>query len=620
MNPESKWSDLPDLTKHFLLLSLVAVAVFLLLLLRLWYLQIIHAERYQVLSERNRIRYMPIEAPRGPMFDRDGRLLVDNRPAFGVAVMRQDIDDREVLLEQLSIYLGVDRPSLESRLRAGNRYPFYRPVVLADDVDRDLLERVQENSLTLPGVLIDVHPMRSYPHEDIAAHIFGYLGEITEAELVRLSGSGYRAGDKLGKSGMEQTLEPYLRGIEGQRLVEVDVRGKELRVLNIQDPLPGNKVYLTLDLDVQLAAEMALTRHAGSAVAMDVRTGEILALASRPAFNPALFARGITGTEWIELLQNPRHPLQNKAIKGQYPPASTFKIVTALAALRAGVATPNTRVDCYGSFTLGGREFRCWKRTGHGPTDMRKAMRESCDVWFYKVGLDLGIERLAEMAREMGMGSSLGFSLTGEKEGLIPDRAWKRARFNAPWYDGETVIASIGQGFVLSTPLQLAVVTATVANGGKVLRPQIVKRIEGWDGQIYHETEPEILNTVDFGAGNLAAVRRTLEAAVNEPQATGRASRLDSFRVAGKTGTAQVVRLKDDDKNQKEKGTPYRFRDHALFVAYAPAEEPEIAVAVVIEHGGSGGAIAAPVARSIFEAYFGLPVSVPEVPLGYLGD
>ncbi|WP_305041720.1 penicillin-binding protein 2 [Geoalkalibacter sp.] len=613
-------SDAPDLTRRFMLLSLVAVLIFLLLLLRLWYLQVIQAERFQMLSERNRIRYMPIAAPRGPIFDRDGQLLVDNRPAFGVSVMRQDIDDRERLIEQLSLLLDADPEILENRFKAGRRFPFYRPVPLVDDVSRDLLERVQENSLDLPGVLIDVHPMRSYPLEDVAAHIFGYLGEITERELAQSTGKDYRSGDVIGKSGLEQTLETYLRGTEGQRLVEVDVLGKELRVLKIQDPVPGNKVYLTLSQEVQLAAERALGEHSGAVVAMDARSGEILAMASRPSFNPALFARGISGAEWRELLQNPLHPLQNKAIKGQYPPASTFKIVTALAALRAGVATPNTRVDCYGSFTLGNRDFRCWKRTGHGVTDLRKAMRESCDVWFYKVGLDLGIDRLADMAREMGMGESLGFALAGEKEGLIPTRAWKRQRFNAPWYDGETVIAAIGQGYVLSTPLQLAVMSASVANGGQVLRPQIVKRIEGWDGQVIHEARPEVLKTVDFGPGNLAAVQRSLEAAVNEPQATGRASRLDEFKVAGKTGTAQVVRLRDDDRDRAGRVTPFRHRDHALFVAYAPAEAPEIVVAVVVEHGQSGGGTAAPVARAVFEAYFGLNVSAPEAPAGHFGD
>lgn len=620
MSLKSEWSDAPDLTRRFIGLSLFAALFFLLLILRLWYLQAINVDRFQALSEKNRIRYMPISAPRGPVFDRDGELLVDNRPAFGVSVMRQEVEDKERLLDNLVVYLGSDRADLEKRWAAGSRFPYYRPVPLASDVNRDVLEKVQENALDLPGVLIEVHPLRSYPAEDLAAHLFGYLGEITEAELRSSAFEDYRSGDYVGQTGIERSLESYLRGREGQRLVEVDVKGKELRVLKVQEPVPGNKVFLSIDKDLQLAAQKAIGDQAGSAVAIDVHTGEVLAMVSRPSFNPAAFARGITGTEWIELLQNPRHPLQNKAIKGQYPPASTFKIVTALAALRAGTASSGTRVDCQGSIKVGNREFRCWKKWGHGLTDLKKAIRESCDVWFYKVGLELGIDRLSDMARELGLGEKLGFILEGEKGGLVPSRSWKRQRFGAPWYDGETAIAAIGQGFMLATPLQLAAMTAAVANGGKVLRPQVVQRIEGWDGTILKQMEPEVLHHVDFGAGNLEIVQDALAAVVNDPHGTGRASRLDEVRVAGKTGTAQVVRRKDDESEQEDGSTPYKFRDHALFVAYAPAEDPQIAVSVVIEHGEHGSSTAAPVARAILEAYFGIGLESGPVPDGTTGD
>ena len=534
--------------------------------------------------------------------------------------MRQEVEDKNQLLDNLVFYLDADRDQLEKRWAAGNRFPYYRPVPLADDVSRDVLEKIQENSLDLPGILIDVNPLRSYPYEDLAAHLFGYLGEITEAELRSSAFQGYRAGDFVGQTGLEKSLESYLRGHEGQRLVEVDVKGKELRVLKVQESVPGNKVFLSIDKELQLAAQGAMGDQAGSAVALDVRTGEVLAMLSRPSFNPAAFARGITGTEWIELLQNPRHPLQNKTIKGQYPPASTFKIVTALAALRAGVASAGTRVDCEGSTKVGNREFRCWKDRGHGLTDLKKAMRESCDVWFYKVGLDLGIDRIAEMAREFGLGEELGFILEGEKGGLVPSRSWKRQRFGSSWYDGETVIAAIGQGFMLTTPLQLATMTAAVANNGKVLRPQVVQRIEDWDGTVLKRMKPEVLHTIDFGAGNLETVQHSLEAVVNEPRGTGRASRLDEVLVAGKTGTAQVVRRKDDDNDDDETIITYRFRDHALFVAYAPAENPQIAVSVVIEHGEHGSRAAAPVARAILEAYFGLGPQSGSVPAANTGD
>ena len=611
MSIDSGWS-IPGYKNRFLLVSLAAIGIFLLLLCRLWYLQIINTERYSELSEKNRIRYLPIAAARGPIFDRDGKLLVDTRPSFDVAIMRQDMEEKDRLLERLAYYLDTDTETLGRNWKAGSRFPAYRPVPLAEDVGRDAMERIQENSVDLPGVLTEVRSIRAYPYADSAAHIFGYLGEITERELQKLGGEGYRGGDFVGKSGVENLLESYLRGSEGQRRLEVDVKGKELRQLIVREPAPGNRVYLSLRYDLQLAAESAFGDQAGSAVVLDVRTGEILALASRPAFNPALFARGITGPEWIGLLQDSRHPLQDKAIKGQYPPGSTFKIVSALAALEAGAVTPATIFDCEGSMTLGDSKFRCWKKGGHGRTDMEKALRESCDVWFYKAGLETGIDRLSEMAFALGLGKPTGFPLEGEKGGLIPTRQWKRKRFGAPWYNGETVIASIGQGYVLTTPLQLAVMTAAVANGGTVLQPILIKKVENWRGEELLDSERVVTNTVHLRPGNLAAVRRGLDAVVNAPRGTGWASRVDGIRVAGKTGTAQVVRLKSDEEREKiEKEELYRFRDHALFVAYAPAEAPEIAIAVVVEHGGSGGSTAAPIARNILETYFGLGTQTP---------
>jgi len=475
---------------------------------------------------------------------------------------------------------------------------------------------VQEHSIDLPGVLTEVRPLRSYPYDKMAAHLFGYLGEITQHELQSAEFSGeYRSGDFVGKRGLEKLFEKYLRGVEGERRVEVDVKGRELRILKTQEPKPGNKVYLTLQRDLQRAAESALGEEAGAAVAIDVKTGEVLAMVSRPSFNPAIFARGISGKEWIALLQDPRHPLQDKTIQGQYPPGSTFKIVTALAALKAGVATPSTTVDCQGFLPLGNRDFRCWKKWGHGRTDLKKALKESCDVWFYKVSLDLGIDRIAEMARSLGLGSSLGFPLEGEKPGLIPDRQWKRRRYGVSWYDGETVIASIGQGYVLATPLQLAVMMASVANGGTVLRPQVVSRIEDLDGNILEQMTPDVINEAKLSPEDLKAVRRGIDAVVNEAGGTAWSSRLEGIKIAGKTGTSQVVKLKDkDDKTAKEE-VAYRFRDHALFVGYAPADDPQIALAVVVEHGGGGSHAAAPVAKQIFASYFGISLTDPAAPL-----
>lgn len=610
MGLNSGWAEFPGLRNRFVIFSLAAAAIFLLLVLRLWFLQVIAADRYLALSEKNRLRYVPIAAPRGPIYDRDGKLLIDNRPSFDISVLRDEVEDRKQLLDLLAHYLGIEAEELNRRWEKGNRYPRYRPVPLAEDVGREVLEKIQENGVDLPGVLTEVRPVRSYLFGEAAAHLLGYLGEITERELQDPAYGDYRLGEYVGKSGLEKNLESYLHGADGQRRVEVDVKGRELRLLKTQEPLPGNRVFLTLQSDLQLAAEKAFADQAGAAVALDVRTGEVLAMVSRPGFDPALFARGISGQEWIDLLQNPRHPLQNKTVRGQYPPGSTFKVVVALAALKAGVVTPATTVDCSGRITLGNREFRCWKKEGHGMTDLKKALKESCDVWFYKAGLGLGIDRLAETARQMGLGEPLDFHLDGEKGGLIPDRQWKRQRFGSGWYDGETAIASIGQGYVLATPLQLATMMATVANGGTVLRPHVVKRIEGADGRVLLDTTPEVLHSVELPEPALRSVRRALEAVVNEPGGTAWSSRLEEVRFAGKTGTAQVVKLKDDKDRGRE--VDYLHRDHALFVAYAPADNPQLAVAVVVEHGGHGGSAAAPIARAMFTSYFGLEPETPE--------
>jgi penicillin-binding protein 2 len=618
MSLDSRRLDHPGLRRRFLFISLLAIGIFLLLLLRLWYLQVISADRYRTLSERNRIRYVPIAAPRGPIYDRDGKLLVDNRPAFAVSVLRQDVEDKDLLLARLAGYLGAPRDELEKRWTAGRRTPPYRPFVLAEDISREMVERIQENSIDLPGVLIEVRPVRAYPYRELAAHLFGYLGEITDKQLGEERFAEYRAGDYVGKSGLEEVLESQLHGREGERLVEVDVKGKELRTLKTLEPRPGKRVYLTLQEKLQAAAEKAFGDQAGAAVVLDVNSGEVLAMVSRPSFDPGLFSGGISGKEWLALLNNPRHPLQNKALKGQYPPGSTFKMVTALAALRAGVITPATVVDCNGSLKLGNREFRCWKEEGHGPTNLKKAIRESCDVWFYTVALEVGIDRIAEMARELGLGQPLGFPPGGEKSGLIPDRAWKRRRFGTGWYDGETVISAIGQGFVTATPLQLAAMTATIANGGRLLRPHVVRQITDLDGEVVQQARPEVIDTLDVDPVALKEVRNGMEAVVNEAHGTGWASHLDEVRVAGKTGTAQVVRINEDRDENRE--VAYRFRDHALFVAYAPAEDPQIAVSVVVEHGSHGGSAAGPIAKAIFQSYFDLQPEQQARPAADSGD
>lgn len=605
MGLNTRWIELPVVHKRLLLFSVVAATLFLFLALRLWYLQIISYERYSDRATRNRTRVLSLAAPRGPIYDRDGILLVDNRPAFTISVMRQDVGNLEALLQKLSGLLDVDVSTLEERWTRGSRFPIYRPVPLATDVSRVVMERVLEHNTELPGVLVEVQPVREYLEKGSEAHLIGYLGEVTENELSQDFFEGLQPGDYVGKLALEKEYEPYLRGQKGRRLVEVNVKGKLLKQLEVDQAKPGNKIFLTISRDIQRAADQAFGDQSGAAVALDVRTGEVLAMLSRPTFDPSLFVRGIESEEWSQLLRDSRHPLQNKVLSGLYSPASTFKMIVALAALREGIVNNHRAINCDGSFILGESRYRCWKKDGHGRTNLKKALRESCDVWFYQVGLELGIDKLEVAAREFGLGAPVGFPLAGEKPGVIPSRIWKRQRFNAPWYGGETVIASIGQGYVVTTPIQLAVMTAALANHGDILQPQIIRRIEDWDSQVLQEFEPQVLRHVDFSDDAWKAIDNGLIAAVNEPHGTGWAAHLDNVKVAGKTGTSQVVRRKSDEEETGEQAeVPYRFRAHALFVAYAPAENPEIAVAVVVEHGQHGGSAAGPIAKAMLESYF----------------
>ena len=606
-NPE----QIPGLRRRFSLISLFASCIFVVMLLRLWQLQILAVDHFRELSERNRIRYVAVEPPRGSVYDRNGLLLVDNRPSFTVSVLRQDIQDISPTLQNLANLLGIDHEQLDLRWRSRQNFPKYQPVPLIEDVGRDAMERVQENALDLPAVLVEVKPMRSYPYGDLAAHLFGYLGEVTEKELRSPGFFGYRSGIMVGKTGIERLYESELRGEAGQKRIEVNVKGREMRQVTTQEPLPGHSIVLSLDLDLQKAAEDAFGDQAGAVVALDVRNGEILAFTSKPSYDPSVFARGISSKEWTQLINNPQKPMINKALRGQYPPGSTFKMVVALAALEAGSVHSGTTINCSGSIALGNSyEYRCWKKEGHGRVNLHKALKESCDVWFYQVGMELGIEKIASAARRLGLGAPLEFPFGDENPGLIPDSSWKRKRFGTSWYAGETVIASIGQGFVLTTPLQLAAMTAAIANGGTVWRPQLIKRMVSPDGETVNISHTKVLKTAYWRPDHINLVQNAMDAVVNEPGGTAWRSRLNDLRFAGKTGTAQVVKRKSTEEEEamedQLENTPYRLRDHALFVGYAPAQSPEIAVAVVVEHGGHGSSAAAPIAQAVFRAYAAL--------------
>lgn len=585
--------------QRILVLSFIVGAVFFLLLMRLWHLQILNADDYQAMSENNRLRFVPVAASRGAILDRNGVVLVSNRPSFSLAVVPQEVKDKEALLTQLSVLLDLDRAEMAERWDKNKGRAKYYPIVLASNITRDQVEIVEENHLRLPGVEIEMKPVREYASGMLAAHLLGYIGEISEKELSYKAFEEYNPGDYIGKNGIERALENELHGGDGGRQLEVDARGRVLRTISETYPTVGNSVVLTIDAAVQKQAEKAFGEQAGAAVAMDVNSGEILAFVSNPGFDPALFSGKLPADIWKGYLEDKRHPLENKALSGQYPPGSTFKVITALAGLKDNKISDSTSVNCSGSYDLGTSTFNCWNKKGHGATNLRKSLRESCDVYYYQLGEKLGVDKIAEAAKAFKLGAPMGIELQNEKAGLIPTSEWKQKRFGKRWFHGETLPVSIGQGYVLTTPIQLASMIATVANEGTVFRPHLVKRIVDADGRPLRETKPEVIGTTSFSKESYRLVKQGLFAVVNEPGGTGAMARLYEVKVAGKTGTSQVVKMRDS-----RQGTPYQFRDHALFVAFAPFDKPEIAVAVVVEHGEHGGSAAAPIAGRILRAYF----------------
>ena len=583
-------------------LAIVVTVLFFLLLLRLWYLQIIKVDDYRAMSENNRLRFLPVAASRGALMDRNGTVMVNNRPSFSLSIIPQEVKDVEGMLDRLATLLKLDRAELQERWeKTKGRARFY-PVVIAVNITQDQVEKVEENRLRLPGVEVSVKPIREYAFQNSAAHLLGYIGEISDKELDSTAYSDYNPGDYIGKNGIEKAWENELHGSDGGRQLEVDSRGRVLRVLSESSPTVGNSLVLTVDSRLQRTAEQAFGGQAGAAVVMNVNNGEVLAFVSSPTFDPSLFAGRIPADIWKGYLEDKRHPLENKALSGQYPPGSTFKMLTALAGLEAGVVNENTSVHCDGAYEMGSSKFRCWSKSGHGSVNLRKSLKESCDVYYYQLGEKLGVDRIAAMAERFLLGREMGIGLQHEKKGLIPTSAWKLKRFGKKWFPGETLPVAIGQGYVLMTPIQLASMVSTVANEGTIYRPHLVKKVIDPDGKTVKEFAPEVLGTTGISPASFKKVKQGLYAVVNDPGGTGANAGLWDVKVAGKTGTSQVVKLGEDRK----KAVAYQYKDHGLFVAFAPYERPEIAVAVVVEHGGGGGAVAAPIAGKILRNYFDL--------------
>jgi len=578
---------------------LTVLALFVGLLLRLIYLQVVMGEDYYRLSMNNSIRLQAVDPPRGLILDRHGTRLAENRPSFDVNFTPKDAGDVGQVLSELAGYLQSPVDELLSKVKHSRGLAAFRPVLLKQDIGRDVLAAVEARRVDLPGVSVQVRLRRNYLYGMNAAHVIGYLGEVSLEELKSGDHPSLRSGDAIGKFGVERTYEDYLRGEPGGRQVEVNANGQVMRVLQTVSPRPGRNVFLTIDRELQQRTEELLDGVPGAAVAVDPSNGHVLALASAPGFNQNLFVSGIAPDAWESLISNPFRPLENKAIQGEYPPGSTFKIVTALAGLEEKAIDETTVFDCAGSLHFAGRDYRCWKKEGHGRVDVRRALSESCDVFFYRTGQRLGVDRLAWYAKACGLGARTGIGLDQESRGLIPSSTWKKKRYGVPWQEGETLSVSIGQGYNLATPLQMALLTAAVGNGGIRRRPLILQRVETVEGDVIFQAAQQEAGRLPVSPRTLKIVQEGIWSAVNGERGTARRVHLPDIEIAGKTGTSQVVGRKDRGDDY----TPPHLRPHAWFVCYAPAGAPKLAVAVVVENGEHGSSAAGPIAREMVRTY-----------------
>jgi penicillin-binding protein 2 len=592
------------LNKQLTIAILFVLAVFGVLVLRLWFLQIVSGSTYRTKSESNRIHLQDILPFRGMIFDRKGEMLVGNRPSYDLYIIPEGVQDRGQLVRELNWLTGIESKQIERKFdEESPKYPF-KPVCLKKDISRDELAVIETQRFNLPGVMIKIKPQRYYVFKTIASHLLGYLGEINEVQLKSGQYPANKQGDLIGKSGVEWKWQAFLNGIRGGEQVEVDAAGRKLRVISKKGSIPGANVYLTIDKALQSIAEKALTEKKGAIVALDPNNGKILALASSPFFDPNLFVGGIDKRTWQKIISSKDYPLQNRALTGQYPPGSVFKIVVAIAGLAEGVIDPEEELVCKGVYTLGRQKYRCWKKYGHGRVNLHKALVESCDVYFYKIGKRLGVDKIASYAKAFGLGKTSGFDIGQEEPGLIPTSQWKLKRFGNKWQAGETISMSIGQSFVLVTPIQMANLMSAVFNGGILYRPQVTERAGKNGTEKFYEFSP-IAKKVKIKDEYLELVRSALIGVVNEPGGTGSRARLKDITVAGKTGTAQVVSLKKVKDLENNDEIPYRFRDHAWFIAVAPADKPRIALAIIVEHSGHGGKVAAPIAKKMIKCYLG---------------
>jgi len=592
----------PDITRRSLILLFVAFWAFALLLGRLYWLQVVESDRYRDLSENNRLRLRTVRAPRGLILDRKGRAIAETQGSFDLICSPVDVKDLEVeigLLVEI-VEFDVDVNEVLDKIRLAKRTNPYSSITVARDLRFEQVSVIEFNRENLPGFSVLVEAKRSYPYGTAFAHLLGYVGEASPEELEQSEDDSLAMGDLVGKYGLERKMDDDLRGVNGGRKVEVDAAGRDQRLVEEVPSRAGGAVHTLLDADLQVTAQEALGNRAGAVIALAPRTGEVLAFYSGPAFDPNVFTRGIRKAEWQALVTDPRKPMQNKGLQGTYAPGSTIKPFLALAALEGKAQEEGKTVLCPGWYRLGNRVFRCWKEKGHGAVDMYRAIVQSCDVYFYTLGLKLGPDRLAKLEKDAGLGTITGIDLPGERKGLVPDTEWKRTVAKARWNDYESVLLGIGQGAVHLTPLEMAAGYATLATGGEVMRPRVVSKVIGMDGKV-QTFPPEMLRKLPWNPENVEFIRKALAGVVND-YGTGGVAKLPGIVVGGKTGTAQVASVKG--KMIKSEDLPYEIRDHAWFVAFAPVDDPQIVVAAMVEHGGHGGSAAAPIVKAVMQEFF----------------
>lgn len=553
--------------------------LFIALALALVYTQVVRHAYYSRLSKDNAIRIIPIEGPRGIIFDRNGIGLVSNRISFNVALVYQELKNREKLVRLLVNTLGIKRKDVENGIAKAAEKP-YAPVTIVDDIDKNKAFILEEESFNIRGLLIQTRSMRDYPYKNVGAHLLGYLGEISEAELERMREYGYRAKDLIGRDGVEKYYDSYLSGVDGGIQIQVDNRGRLVRTLGLKEPVNGKDLRLTIDINLQLACDKALEDKRGAIIIIDPNTGEVLALSSSPGFDPNVFVRPGDSSERVKLIRDKRmYPLLNRAISGVYQPGSIFKIVVAMAALDTGRIDRQTRFNCPGSFTLGTSKFACWKENGHNSQNVVDALMNSCNVFFYNTGRALGIDNMEAPTKNFGFGKVTGIDLPGEAKGVVPGRSWKRSVKKDSWYEGDTINLAIGQGYILATPIQVLEMISIVANNGKTVKPYIVKRIDTSDISTASRRD------LNFNKSAMRAVRDGLYKVVNAQNGTGKRARLEGAAICGKTGTAENPAGKT----------------HAWFCGFAPSDNAKMSLVVFLEHGGKGGMEPSEIAKGIFE-------------------